>query len=99
MSRHQVRYAIHGIGIGLTASGVLISGTIMILRLSLGRHIGHRVPFGFFLFTTIFVLIVYRLRRKYFYVGRKTARSTRSATQGAVTELSQSSAGDHTKSA
>jgi hypothetical protein len=99
MSRHQVRYAMHGIGIGLTASVVLISGTIMILRLSLGKQIGHRVPASFVLFTAIFVLIVYRLRRKYFYVGRKTARSTRSATHGAVTEFSQSSAGDHTKSA
>jgi hypothetical protein len=101
MSRHQVRYAIHGIGIGLTAAVVLITGTIMIIRLSLGKHIGHRVPFGFVLFTTIFVLIVYRLRRKYFYLGHKTARSRRSATQGAVTELSQSSTGDqnHTKSA
>ena len=99
MSKHQVRYAIHGVGIGLAASVVLISGTIMILRLSLGRHIGHRVPFGFFLFTAIFVLIVYRLRRRYFYRERKTARSTRSATQGAVTELSQSNAEDQTKSA
>jgi hypothetical protein len=99
MSRHQVRYAMHGIGIGLTASVVLISGTIMILRFSLGRHIGHRVPFGFVLFTAIFVLIVYRLRRKYFYVEHKTARRRRSATHGAVTELSQSSAGDQTKSA
>jgi hypothetical protein len=101
MSRHQVRYAIHGIGIGLTASAVLISGLMMILRLSLGRHIGHRVPFSFVLFTAIFVLIVYRLRRKYFYVERKRARSTRSATHGAVSELSQSGAGDqnHTKSA
>jgi hypothetical protein len=101
MSRHQVRYAMHGIGIGLTASGVLISSTMMVLRLSLGRHIGHRLPFAFVLFTTIFLLIVYRLRRKYFYLGRKTARGTRSATHGAVTELSQSGAGDqnHTKSA
>lgn len=106
MSRHQVRYAMHGIGIGLTASGVLISSTMMVLRLSVGRHIGHRLPFGFVLFTTIFfttifVLMVYRLRRKYFYLGRKTARGTRSATHGAVTELSQSGAGDqnHTKSA
>jgi hypothetical protein len=99
MSRHQVRYAMHGIGIGLTASVMLISGTIMILRLSLGKHIGHRVPFGFVLFTTIFVLIVYRLRRRYFYVERKTARSTRSATRGTVTELSQSHAEDQTKSA
>jgi hypothetical protein len=67
------------------------------------------VPLGFVLFTTIFVLIVYRLRRKYFYLEHKTARSTRSATHGAVTELSecechpgaQSSAGDQnqTKSA
>jgi hypothetical protein len=89
----------HGIGIGLTASVVLISGTIMILRLSLGKHIGHRVPASFVLFTTIFVLMAYRLRRKYFYLERKTGRSTRSATHGAVTELSQSSAGDHTKSA
>ena len=101
MSRHQVRYAIHGIGIGLTASVVLISGMIMIFRLSVGRHIGHRVPFGFVLFTAILVLIVYRLRRKYFYVGRRTATSTRAASNGAVTELSESSAGDpnHTKSA
>ena len=101
MSRHQVRYAIHGIGIGLTASVVLISGTIMILRVSLGRPLGHRVPFGFVLFTAIFVLIVYRLRRKYLYVGRNTAGSTRSATHGAVTELSECSAEDRnqTKSA
>jgi hypothetical protein len=99
MSRHQVRYAIQGIGIGLIASVVLISGTIMILRLSLGKYIGHRVPASFVLFTTIFVLMVYRLRHKYFYLKRKTVRSTRSATHGAVTELSQSSAGDHTKSA
>jgi hypothetical protein len=99
MSRHQVRYAMHGIGIGLTASVVLILGIVMILRLSLGKEIGHRVSFSFVLFTTIFVLIVYRLRRKYFYVGRKRARSIRSATHGAVTELSQSSAGDQTKSA
>jgi hypothetical protein len=99
MSRHQVRYAMHGIGIGLTASVVLILGIVMILRLIHGKQIGHRVSFSFVLFTTIFVLIVYRLRRKYFYVERKTARSIRSATHGAVTELSQSSAGDQTKSA
>jgi hypothetical protein len=101
MSRHQVRYAIHGIGIGLTASVVFISGTIMIFRLSVGRHIGHRVPFAFVLFTAILLLIVYRLRSKYFYLARKTATSTRSATTGAVTELSESSAADHnqTKSA
>jgi hypothetical protein len=89
MSRHQVRYAIQGIGTGLTASGVLISGTILIVQFSLGRHIGHRVAFGFVLFTTIFVLIVYRLRRKYFHLKHKTARSTRSATLSAMT-----SAGD-----
>jgi hypothetical protein len=89
MSRHQVRYAILGIGTGLTASGVLISGTILIVQLSLGLHISHRVPFGFVLFTTIFVLIVYRLRRKYFHLKRTTARITRSATHSAMT-----SAGD-----
>jgi hypothetical protein len=89
MSRRQVRYAIHGIEIGLTASVVLISGTIMIVRLSLGRQIGHRVPFGFALFTTLFVLIVYRLRHRYFYLEHKAPRSTRSATHGAVTELSK----------
>jgi hypothetical protein len=89
----------HGIGIGLIASVVLMLGIVMILRLSLGKHIGHRVPASFVLFTMIFFLIVYRLRRKYLYLERKTARSTRSATHGAVTELSQSSAGDHTKSA
>jgi hypothetical protein len=64
---------------------VLISGAIMIVRFSIGRHIGHRVPFGFVLFTTIFVLIVYRLRRKYFHLKRRTARITRSATHIAVT--------------
>jgi hypothetical protein len=91
----------HGIGIGLTASGVLLSGAIMIFRLSLGRQLGHRVPFCFVLFTTIFLLIVFRVRRKYFYLERKRTGKTRSAPRGAVTELSQSGAGDpnHTKSA
>ena len=92
MSRHQVRYAIQGIGLGLAASGVLISGTILIVQLSLGGHIRHRVLFGFVLFTTIFVLMVYRLM----YFERKPRRSTRSVTYGAVTELSER---DKTKSA
>jgi hypothetical protein len=90
MSRHQLRYAIHGIAIGLIAAVVFISGTIMIVQLSLGKHIGPRVPFGLGLLTTILLLIVYRLRRVYFYPKHKTARSTRSATRGAVTELSES---------
>jgi hypothetical protein len=85
MSRHQVRYAIQGIGLGLAASGVLISGTILIVQLSLGGHIRHRVLFGFVLFTTIFVLMVYRLRHKYFYLKRKTVRNTRSATHSTMT--------------
>jgi hypothetical protein len=89
MSRHQVRYAIQGLGTGLTASGVLISGTILIVQLSLGLHVGHRVRFGFVLFTAIFVLILYRLRRKYFHLKHKTARSKRSASLSAMT-----SAGD-----
>lgn len=99
MSRHQVRYAIHGIGIGLIASVVLISGAIMIIRISFGGHIGHRVPFGFVLFSTILLLIAYRLRRQYFYRKRKPSRSTRSAAHGAVTELSSTGDRDETKSA
>ena len=90
--KKQLRYAAEGTAIGLIASLVLISGTMVIVRLSLGRHIGHRVPFGFVLFTTIFVLIVYRLM----YVEREPSRSTRSVTYGTVTELSE---GDKTKSA
>jgi hypothetical protein len=90
----QLRYAIHGIGIGLTASVVVILGTIMIVRFSTGRYIGHLVPFGFVLFTTIFVLMVYRLR--YLEPEPEPRRITRSVTYGAVTELSER---DKTKSA
>jgi uncharacterized membrane protein YgdD (TMEM256/DUF423 family) len=91
--KKQLRYAAEGTSIGLIASLVLISGTIMIVRFSIGRHIGHRVPFGFVLFITIFVLMVYRrmhLKRE------PLRRSTRSVTYGAVTELSER---DKTKSA
>jgi hypothetical protein len=101
MSRHQLRYAIHGIALGLIASAVVISGTIMIARLSDGRQIGHGVPLGFVLFTAIFVLIVYRIRRGY-RPRRRTASSTRFVTPDAVTELpneyrlqDQSSPEDH----
>jgi membrane-bound ClpP family serine protease len=101
--KRQLRYAIHGIAIGLIASGGVISGVIVMVRLSSGRHIGHRVPLGFVLFTTILILIVYRIMRYPFYLQRKTRQRTRSVTRGAVTELSaeQSSAGDQnrTKSA
>jgi uncharacterized membrane protein YgdD (TMEM256/DUF423 family) len=90
--KKQLRYAAEGTAIGLTASLVLISGTIMIVRLSIGRHIGHRVPFGFVLFTTIFVLIVYRLM----HLEREPLRSTRSVTYGVVTEISER---DKTRSA
>jgi hypothetical protein len=71
---------------------VLISGAIMIVRFSIGRHIGHRVPFGFVLFTPILVLMVYRLM----YLEREPRRSPRSVTYRAVTELSER---DKTKSA
>jgi hypothetical protein len=90
--KKQLRYAAEGAAIGLIASLVLISGAIMIVRLSFGMHIGHRVPFGFVIFTTIFVLMVYRLR----YLEPEPSRSTRSVTYGAVTELSEC---DKTKSA
>ena len=84
--KKQLRYAAEGTAIGLIASLVLISGTIMIVRFSIGRHIGHRVAFGFVLLITIFILMVYRLM----HLKREPRRrSTRSASYGAVTELSE----------
>jgi hypothetical protein len=73
----------------------------MIGRLSSGRHIGHRVPLGFVLSTTILILIVYRIMRDPYYPQHKTRRGPGSVTHGTVTELSDSSTGDHnhTKSA
>lgn len=56
--KKQLRYAAEGAAIGLIASVVLILGAIMIVRFSIGRHIGHLVPFGFVLFMTILVLMV-----------------------------------------
>lgn len=91
--KKQLRYAAEGTAIGLTASLVLISGTIMIVRFSIGRHLGHRVPFGFVLLITIFILMVYRLMH---FKREPRRRSTRSASYGAVTELSER---DKTKSA
>src|SRR5215469_1376710 len=58
------RYAIQGVGLGLIASLAVIPGTIVIVRLSIGRPIGHRVPLSCVLFTTIFLLIFDRLGRK-----------------------------------
>jgi hypothetical protein len=91
--KKQLRYAAEGTAIGVIASLVLILGTTVIVRFSIGRHIGHRVPFGFALFITIFVLMVYRLMHLKREPGRRT---TRSVTYGAVTELSER---DKTKSA
>lgn len=74
---------------------VLILGTVLIVRLSIGRHIGHRVPFAFVFFTTIFVLIVHWVWR----AKREPKRSPRSATHGAVTELSEGDGplGEHSR--
>jgi CHASE3 domain sensor protein len=90
--KKQLRYAAEGTAIGLIASLVLILGTMMIVRFSIGKHIGHRVPFGFVLLITILVLMVYRLM----YLEREPRRSPRSVTYVAVTELSER---DKTKSA
>jgi TRAP-type C4-dicarboxylate transport system permease small subunit len=90
--KKQLRYAAAGTAIGLIASLVLILGTIMIVRFSIGKHIGHRVPFGFVLFILVLVFMVYRLM----HLEPEPRRSTRSVTYGAVTELSER---DKTKSA
>lgn len=90
--KKQLRYAVEGTAIGLIASVVLILGATIVVRFSIGRHIGQLVPFGFVLFITILVLMVYRPR----YLEREPRRSTRSVTSGAVTELSER---DKTKSA
>ncbi len=92
LRKKQLRYAVEGTAIGLIASVVLILGAIMIVRFSIGRHIAPLVPFGFVLFMTILVLMVYRPR----YLEREPRQSTGSVTYGAVTELSE---GDKTKSA
>jgi hypothetical protein len=93
---NQLRYAAQGIAAGVIASLVLISGTIMIVRLRIGRSIGHTVPLGFVLFTAILIFIIYRLMREPPYREDETRRSPQSVTRGAVTELPKD---DTTKSA
>jgi hypothetical protein len=69
-----------------------MSGAIMLIRLIDGMQIGHRVPIGFGVFSTILILIVYRMRRGYYYGQRRTERS-RSVTRSAVTEFSEREGG------
>jgi hypothetical protein len=45
------------------ASLAFISGAIIIVQFNDQAHIGHALPFGFVLFTTLFVVMVYRLWR------------------------------------
>jgi hypothetical protein len=94
-SRKQLRYALQGIATGLIASLTLISGIVMLVRHSIGRHIGHRGPLAFALLTTILVLLVYRFWR----AEGEPGRSTRSATHGEVTELpgSDGPLGEHSR--
>lgn len=59
--KKHLRYAAEGIATGAIASLALISATIVIVRLSIGMPIGHRVPFGCVLFSTILIALIYRL--------------------------------------
>jgi hypothetical protein len=93
---NQLRYAVQGIAAGAIASLVLISGTIIIVRLSTGRSIGHRVPLGFVISTAILVFVIYWISREPPYREHKARRSPQSVTRSAVTELSKD---DNSKSA
>ena len=57
----QIPYAVQGIAIGVIVSLVLIFGAIIIVRFNNQTHIGHALPFGFVLFTTILVVMTYGL--------------------------------------
>ena len=88
--KKQLWYAARGMALGLTASLALISGTIVIVRMILGKSIGHRVPVGCAFFTIVVIVMLYRL----WHVKAKPDQSRRSVTS--VTELSPS---DKAKSA
>jgi hypothetical protein len=94
--KKQLRYAAQGIAAGVIASLVLISGTIIIVRLRTGNSIGHGVPLGFILSTAILVFVIYWISREPPYREDKTRRSPQSVTRSAVTELSKD---DNSKSA
>jgi TRAP-type C4-dicarboxylate transport system permease small subunit len=59
----QALYAVQGIAIGVIASLVFISGGIIIVQINAKTHICYALPFGFVLFITVIVVMVYRLWR------------------------------------
>ena len=65
MSSRRLRRAIHGIALGLTASLVLVSGVIIILRFGSAMYLGDRAPYAVAVFVVIFVWIAYRLWRDF----------------------------------
>jgi uncharacterized membrane protein YobD (UPF0266 family) len=89
--KKQLRIAAQGISTGLAASLVIFCGLIIVFRYSTHRHIGHGLSLGFFLFTAILVLLVYR-----FMIV--TPKSRRRPVTHAITELSKGE-GKRTKSA
>jgi hypothetical protein len=70
---------------------MIFCGLMILFRLSAHRGIGHRVPFGLFLFSAILALLVYR-----FMIV--TPKSRRRPVTRAITELSKGE-GEKTKSA
>src|SRR5690349_9222838 len=60
-SEQKTRYAVQGIALGVVASLFFISGGIIIVQFHNETHIDRALAFGFVLFTTIFVAMVYRL--------------------------------------
>lgn len=79
MSRRKLRYAIHGIVLGLSPALVLIPGLLIIARVSYGRHVGHRLLFGFASGVALFVLTIFWFGRKYYRSKTKAPQSIRSA--------------------
>ena len=90
--KKQLRYAVQGISIGTAASLAIISGGIMLIRHINGTHLGHRVPFGFVLFVTALIVMVYWGSR----AEREQRGRKRPPARAAINELSE---GDKTKSA
>ncbi len=90
--KKQLRYAVQGISLGTAASLAIISGGILLVRRINGRPLGHRVPFGFVLFVTVLIVIVYLVSR----AEREQRGRKRPPARAAITELSE---GDKTKSA
>ena len=89
----QLRYALDGIALGLSAALSLITGTVVGGRWMIGKPLGHRIPAGFIVFTIFLMVALYRT----LHIQVEPSRRERASGLNAMTELS--TGGDKKKSA